>query len=80
MPRAFSDLFMLPPEYCHGNPVKRRPVASVEMWRWSSFKWLVQAQRADAPLSIDPWDKTLLEDDSAPGTDLKTASDRWHPR
>ncbi len=67
-------------EYCHGNPVKRRLVASAEKWRWSSFKWLVQGQRADALFGIDPWDETLLEDLGAQGTDLITASDRWHPK
>ncbi|HYG75699.1 MAG TPA: transposase [Planctomycetota bacterium] len=48
-------------EYCHGNPVKRRLMKSAAEWRWSSFRWLVQGKREDAPLRLDEWDETLLE-------------------
>jgi putative transposase len=55
-------------EYCHGNPVKRRLVKSVEQWRWSSFRWLVQGKR-DGPLRLDDWDETLMNAEP-PGTRL----------
>ena len=46
-------------EYCHGNPVKRRLVRSAELWRWSSFRWLIQGKREDEPLRVDDWDERL---------------------
>ena len=47
-------------EYCHGNPVKRRLVASAEQWRWSSFNCLVRGEKRNAPMEIDSWDETFL--------------------
>jgi putative transposase len=49
-------------EYCHNNPVKRRLATSPELWRWSSFRSLVQGRSEDEPLRIDPWDERLLDE------------------
>lgn len=47
-------------EYCHWNPIKRRLVASPDLWRFSSFRTLVLQDCSDTPLLIDDWDDSLV--------------------
>jgi putative transposase len=42
-------------DYCHKNPVRRGRVHAPEMWRLSSFRWLVLGARDGEPVKVDEW-------------------------